>query len=178
MELQSCSPLLLILCPLESGICLCLSPVEEQRQHCGLESPEMEAGLEPLSCLAGKPEGLKWCRRAPHREKTFTKKVKIFRVWIFRICKEWISPYPLCHLPAQHGIEWLRAQAFVWSSWAVEAVFILDLQHQKHLSRQWQCIRALMTLKTESTNMSRSLWNPYYFYLERNMLQEAVNQHT
>lgn len=57
MELQPCSPLLLILCTLESCICLCLSPVEEQRQHWGLESSEMKTGLEPISSLVGKPEG-------------------------------------------------------------------------------------------------------------------------
>lgn len=79
MELQLWSPLLLILCPLESSdtqktqggrgggahhgctedehICLCLSLMEEERQHWGLESPKVKAGLEPISCLVCKPEG-------------------------------------------------------------------------------------------------------------------------
>ena len=52
-ELQSYSPLLIFLCPLESCICLCLSPVEEQKQRWCLESLQVTAGVELISCLVG-----------------------------------------------------------------------------------------------------------------------------
>lgn len=86
--LQLCSHLPLILCLPES--CVCLSPVEEQRQHWGLEPPEMKAGLEPISCLVGEPEGhLTAAGELPiERKSSLRNLAKTFWIWIFGIFKE------------------------------------------------------------------------------------------